>query len=67
MNFMVPIENIYLLPGRDDILKNLFGLFERADEITQPILSEKKKKSKKQQLNQEKLNVDDDDMDINIF
>jgi len=32
MNFMAPIDNLNLLPGRDQLLKNLFGLYEKIDE-----------------------------------
>jgi len=35
MNFMAPIDNISLLPGRDQLLKNLFGLYQKIDEKTE--------------------------------
>jgi len=42
INFVAPIENTYLLPGRDHILRNLFGLYEKPEEVQKEEIPAKK-------------------------
>jgi len=61
MNFMAPTENVQMIPGRDQILKNLFGLYEKLDdEIAKAKENAGLKKRKRK-------NPNDDEVQINLL
>lgn len=61
MNFMAPLENVQIIPGRDQILKNLFGLYEKMDDDIANRAKEASLKKKRRK------NPTEDDVQINLL
>lgn len=62
INFVAPIENTHLLPGRDHLLRNLFGLYEKQEEEKKEEVPVKKSNKKSN-----KAAVDNVEDDIRLF
>lgn len=71
MNFMTPIDNTKLIPGRDDLIKNLFGLQSSMSngvtEAEAPVKVPKKLKTGKRTLRDLQQEIEEEEADIQII